>query len=98
MSFIDLHEGILEEFTESSSFAISSWRKELELERGGFSIRESNDDNDREINRRCALKRRAALKAKRACLACGGAVGRPYAQMAKCLTCGAQNFISEICK
>lgn len=98
MSFIDLHEGILEEFAERSNFAISSWLKDIELQRGGLSIREPKGESARETNRQCAFNRRAAVKAKRSCASCGGAVGRPYAQMAECLECGAQNYIAEICK
>jgi len=38
--------------------------------------------------------KRAKVLAARVCIACGGGLARPNRQKAKCLSCGAENFVA----
>lgn len=85
----DLQQGILEDF--------SAFTPKFDS-RDGFRVWNVHARQALELARRAykTAKQREydlAKKSTRVCSACGGGLGRPYRQLAACLSCGAKNYV-----
>ena len=82
-----LREGCIDVHADArTGFHLWDPERRAELER-------NRQEYKTEKQRSYDANKRATLKASRICVACSGQLGRPYRCMAKCSSCGAENYV-----
>lgn len=84
---IDLVEGVLTEFAERAAQGMRS--EDLE----GLLIRITDPVTHYHRTNEARLSKYQRAIAARRCVSCKGQLGRPYREKAKCLSCGALNYV-----